>query len=277
MEHIDAAAVELVRIGIDRPLRRIVNQLNQRRLDRNDDARPAALRIEPPARGEHRIAQLFRAQPAARETPKQFVFRVLLHGVARRLGDVILLIGAAEQDQPVQRLHPESALDKLIGQPVEQFRMAGTASHPAEIVGGRDNTGSEVILPDPIHHHSRSQGIRAVRNPLRECESRRRNLVAPFRRVIRQQNTDRPHADLLTGLGRIAACQHVDGDVFPGTIFDGLQNRKRWRKFGFFFRDLLFQALVVGRRERLELGTQTLEFRFDCGGLFLPLGLLFGG
>src|SRR2546423_1257992 len=105
---------------------------------------------------------------ASGKPPEKLVIGVLLRGEGRSGGQVLLLISAAEQDQAMQRLHAEAVFDELIGEPVEELGMSGTAAHAAKIVRGGDDAGSEMILPDAIDHHARRQRIRRFCNPFGE-------------------------------------------------------------------------------------------------------------
>ena len=43
--------------------------------------------------------------------------------------------------------------DQLVGEIIEQFRMAGVAAVDAEVVGRLDDALAEVILPDAVDQH----------------------------------------------------------------------------------------------------------------------------
>ena len=74
-------------------------------------------------------------------------------------------------------------MHKLIGQPVEQFRVTWIFSLRSKILAGLYKTCAKESLPFPIHPDSRGQGIRITDNPLREPES----IVARAFRQRRQK------------------------------------------------------------------------------------------
>ena len=99
--------------------------MNQVVLDRNDDAGTAGLAVELAGHGQHGIADFLGVETPPREAPEQPIVGISCAGRgavgrARRLA-----IGAAEQNQPMQRLETPTAGEKFIGQVVEQFGMAG--------------------------------------------------------------------------------------------------------------------------------------------------------
>ena len=67
----------LAAIRSDRPLSRFVEQLNQFRIDRNDDARSARFGVQLAGGGEHGVADFFGIEPAAAKTPQQSISRIL--------------------------------------------------------------------------------------------------------------------------------------------------------------------------------------------------------
>ena len=60
----------------------------------------------------------------------------------------------------MNRLHPKAALDELIGEIIQQFRMRRPHAHTAVIIRSADDTRPEVAKPYPINKHTRGEGIR---------------------------------------------------------------------------------------------------------------------
>ena len=48
---------------------------------------------------------------------------------------------------------------EIVGQPVEQFRMAGQLPLRAKVIGSGYNAPAEKMKPDPVDHHPGSQGV----------------------------------------------------------------------------------------------------------------------
>lgn len=58
--------------------------------------------------------------------------------------------------QGSQRL---SAISKLHGQPLEEFRMSRACAHMSKVVGGIDESASKMLLPDPVDDRTPCQWI----------------------------------------------------------------------------------------------------------------------
>ena len=124
--------------------------------------------VEPATDGQDRVADLFGGKPAALEADIQ----------APRIGGrgpVVgpgrgLLPGGAGENLAVDRLHRPAAADEVGGEPVEQFRMRRPPAADAEIVRRGDEAAAEVMLPDPVDHHSRREGMIGARQPLGQFE-----------------------------------------------------------------------------------------------------------
>ena len=87
------------------------------------------------------------------------------------------------------RLHSETALDKLIREIIEQFRMRRSHAHPSEVVWSADNAGTEVPKPDPINEHARGQRVRWISDPSRQSESRFIERFIEFWSAVGQENS----------------------------------------------------------------------------------------
>ena len=60
----------------------------------------------------------------------------------------VSLIGLAQQDQAVKRLHGPAVGDELMGQEIEQLRMGWSFPGLAEVVNGANEALAEVVLPE---------------------------------------------------------------------------------------------------------------------------------
>ena len=102
-------------------------------------------------------------EPAAVEPPEQAVLRIAPRGLGGDRRPARLPVGAAQQDQPVDRLEPPAVLDERRRQPVEQFGMAGTVALGAEVVDRLHQPRAEVVLPEPVDDHPGRQRMRRAR------------------------------------------------------------------------------------------------------------------
>ena len=64
--------------------------------------------------------------------------------------------------------HFPTTVDKFSGEPVEQFRMAGSFAQLAEVIWGGDNAGAKVVLPDSIGDDAGRERVVAIGNPVSE-------------------------------------------------------------------------------------------------------------
>ena len=101
----------------------------------------------------------------------------------------------------MQRLEAPAAGDEFGRQPVQQLRMRRRIRADSKISGSRDETRSEMMRPDAIHHDPRGQWIGGINDGLRhfqppaavfkgfairsgqQREKLTRNIVALVRRV----------------------------------------------------------------------------------------------
>ena len=58
--------------------------------------------------------------------------------------------------------------DVFGSKPVEEFGVSRLSSRDAEVCRGRDNPGSEEVVPDAVHHDAGSEGVFGVGEPI--CE-----------------------------------------------------------------------------------------------------------
>ena len=117
-------------------------------------------RIQRAADGEHGVAQDLGFDPLRTATPEQAIVRI--NGGLGSVEGGVLEINRTGHDQPVQRFQFPTALHEFVRQPFQQFRMRGRVAAHAEIVDRANQTLTEMMLPDAIHHHSRDQRARAV-------------------------------------------------------------------------------------------------------------------
>ncbi len=75
------------------------------------------------------------------------------------------------QDQAVQGLDVPAALDELVCQPVEQFRMRRGRRLRAEVVGVFDEAAAEMSLPDAVDDHAGDERIGRVGEPAGQCRA----------------------------------------------------------------------------------------------------------
>ena len=76
-----------------------------------------------------------------------------------------LTVGPGGHHQSVEGLHAPTTIHELHRQPVQQLRMAGACTRPAEIPQGFNDSPAKVVAPDPIDHHPGRQGMVAVHQP----------------------------------------------------------------------------------------------------------------
>ena len=74
----------------------------------------------------------------------------------------------------MQRFEAPAVFHQLSRQPIQQFRMARFGAAGTKVVGRRDDAGSEMMLPQPIHDRAGGQRISRIRDP-------RGQLSSPFR------------------------------------------------------------------------------------------------
>ena len=73
-----------------------------------------------------------------------------------------LAVGRRHQDALVQLLQGPAVVHEAHRQPVEQLGVRGLLRHVAEVVGGRDDAGAEVMEPDAVDEHAGRQRVGAV-------------------------------------------------------------------------------------------------------------------
>src|SRR5262249_18701281 len=78
------------------------------------------------------------------------------------MSDACHLVGACQQQLPVHLLDGPALPGELRCQVIEQFRVGGALAEKAEVIDGTDDALAEMVLPDPIDHHSRHEGTRRI-------------------------------------------------------------------------------------------------------------------
>src|SRR5712691_6690186 len=92
---------------------------------------------------EHRIADLFGAQPPPIEAPEKIIIRVNL--CITRVISSVELIGVRKHDYSVHRLQRPAALNELRGKVIEQLWMCWGNTARAEVVRRRDQSFAEMV------------------------------------------------------------------------------------------------------------------------------------
>ena len=64
-----------------------------------------------------------------------------------------------------------TAFDEAGGEVVEEFGVSGRGGHVAEVVGGGDEPGAEVLLPDAIHEDAGGHGVLRIDDGEGELEA----------------------------------------------------------------------------------------------------------
>ena len=106
--------------------------------------------------GQLGVAELLKVEASQRERGEQAVVGIdpaesgpLVVG-PRVLSGRGPLVGLAGDDEPVEGLEAPAGFDEAQGQPVEQLGMARGFGAQAEVAGGLDQAGAEVVLSDAI-------------------------------------------------------------------------------------------------------------------------------
>src|SRR6266566_2928070 len=127
-------------------------------------------------------------------------------------------------------LHRPAALDKAGSQVVEKLGIAGPVAHAAEVAGSPHKARSEMMLPDPVDHDTRSEGISRIGYRLGKLQT----AAALFKRLRRAFAQDRQKT-MRNGLTEILrGATDVDAlDLLLGGVFDNVRKRIRRRQSAF--------------------------------------------
>src|SRR5579863_7558263 len=100
--------------------------------------------------------------------------------------------------------------------------MRGPFAHLAEVAGRADDARAEMLLPDAVDHHARSERVFRAGNGFRQLEPPTAFLER--RRLSRGQDREKPAWGLITQIVRAAA--NVDANVMRLVgILDGVKER----------------------------------------------------
>src|SRR5258708_30023069 len=110
---------------------------------------------------------------------------------------------------------------------IQQLGIARPVAHTAEVAGSSDNARSEMMLPDPVNHHTCSQRILRIGDRFRKLQTAaalRKRLWLAF-----AQNRQETMRDGLAEILRRAT--DVDAlDLRLGGILDNMRERIRRRQ-----------------------------------------------
>ena len=144
------------------------------RLERLDRL-PSEGKIELTRGGHHRIAEFLVTEPVRVHAPEEPVSRIDRQGIRPRRGpggpQGRLPPGLRGEDEAVQFLQAPTFPDEPDREPVEQLGMRGRIGAGAEIARSRDESGSEMLRPDPVDDDAGGEGICRIGDRLGELET----------------------------------------------------------------------------------------------------------
>ena len=282
-------AGEILR-GVEHVEQRIAVVAEDLRVDRTVELRAVhggsdRFLLELARRGKERVADLLGVETADVGAPMEAVFRIDKHaalpalrcgqdlfgiggfaGILRRRGR--LPVNRRGEDEPVKFLDAPAIGHETTRHPVEQFRMGGLFTEPAEVAAGRDKALAEVVLPDAVDHHAGAERILRVGQPPGQLGA----APSRLRRGRNRMDVGRPLEKKceITGIDHLVAFawnRHRSGlgtDVAHG-VGDGQRSRLGLIERGQLLAEGGGLLLVL----RLHLGRETVEFVVD-----LPVGQL---
>ena len=133
------------------------------------DGFAAELGLEGAGDCEEGIVELLEVEATEVGSPKVMVVGVL-NGELRIIGGA-LAVSCAGHDEAVEVLDGPTAFDEAGGEVVEKFGMSGRGGHVAEVVGGGDEAGAEVLLPDSVHEDAGGHGVLRIDDGEGELEA----------------------------------------------------------------------------------------------------------
>ena len=106
--------------------------------------------VEIAGRREQAVTDFLRREPSAREPHQQAIFRILVdpYGV----GCITALVSSGLHDQAMDWFDVVSTVAQLCCEPINQFRVCRWFTTRAKIVRRRDQSPSEMPLPDAIYY-----------------------------------------------------------------------------------------------------------------------------
>ena len=179
-----------------------------------------------------------------------------------------------QNDQAVHVLDAPAAVDKLVGEKIEQLGMARAVAVETKVVGGSHDSLAEVILPNAIDHHSGCQRMFRAGNPVRELRTRSAGVWRQPRRAFRQQHAQHSDAYRLALRVPIAALEHVDLRAFLVNVLDAANRWQGLGKRGLQARHFVIHGFPLIFRKFLGFFLQLLDLLVDLVGRRLPLCLL---
>ena len=102
--------------------------------------------------------------------------------------------------------------NQLVGEPVEELGVGRWASTNTEVTGGFDQSGTEMMIPDPIDDDSGEKRVPGVSDPAGQgTSSRRVGRIGWNRKVWRKarDGRDGPWRNRLAWVGGIASDQEA--------------------------------------------------------------------
>ena len=169
---------------------------------------------------EERVAHGFGVETLAVGSPEEAVGGIDRDGLAFLVG--AKLVSAREHDFAVEFFDGPVTRDELRREVIEEFRMAGTITHEAEVRDGFDDAFTEVVLPDAVDEDAGREGIGGAGDGFSEFET-----TAAFGEGFgcgvaqdRHEGAGRFFAEALGHAADLDA--FVDGG---GIVFDGVGER----------------------------------------------------
>ena len=139
------------------------------RLSGERDGEAAYRSIEPAGGEEHVVAQGFDIEAAAVGAPEEAVLRV--NGAGGGVVGGGLLVGGGEEDAAVEFFERPAGGDEVDGEGIEEFGMGGQIAAEAEVAGGGDEAGAEVVHPDAVDEDAGGERVVGVDEGLGEFEA----------------------------------------------------------------------------------------------------------
>ncbi len=157
---------------------------------------PSPSGLEAAGHREQGVADGFGLEPTAVHPPEQAILRV--RGGPLGIAAGTLLVGRRQHDEPVHLLDGPARRDEARGQEIQQFGVRGPVASRAEVVGGADQSLAEVVLPDPVDHHPRRQGMVGRVNQSASCRRPLPSVIPAGCPPVRTRG--KPRGTVLPGL-----------------------------------------------------------------------------
>src|SRR5262249_29979652 len=131
-------------------------------------------------------------------------------------------------DHPVERFQVPAIRDELVGQGIEQLRMARPRAVDAKIIGSLDEAPAKMVLPDPIDQYAGSQGMLALVEPMSQRRSRLLGIRSKLGRLLRHEGARSTQSNQASFLVGVAALEHMDRRTLHFHVADATNRRQRW-------------------------------------------------